>query len=389
MLPNDFYPQFSDAEFSRRFALVRAAMRVHDLSALVLYGTISNHYELQYLSGYPVTWEAFLIFPVEGDPSLLLELYNHVPNARNVASTKDVHWGGPDLAETTSENVRERGLAEGRIGLVGLLPMQRYEVLTRLLPRATFVDFTATMMDLRLVKSDEEVEVLRRGAELSDLAIEALEREARPGLTEHELAAIIEAAYVGRGGQTNIHYLATTPMEYPAACVPAQRHSMRVLERGDVLITEISAMYIQGYPGQILRPFTIGRIPPTVLYQRLYDVAVDAFERICAVIRPGTTTDEVLDAANSIHQAGLSIYDDLLHSYGGGYLPPVLRTRQTRARPPDEDAFTFREGMTIVVQPNVITLDQHAGVQVGELLVVTQNGVESLHRYPMRFVQCG
>ena len=90
MLPGDLYPQFSDAEFSRRFALVRAAMRVHDLSALVLYGTISNHYELQYLSGYPVTWEAFLIFPVEGDPSLLLELYNHVPNAREMAVIEDV-----------------------------------------------------------------------------------------------------------------------------------------------------------------------------------------------------------------------------------------------------------------------------------------------------------
>jgi hypothetical protein len=44
---------------------------------------------------------------------------------------------------------------------------------------------------------------------------------------------------------------------------------------------------------------------------------------------------------------------------------------------------------TIVIQPNIITGDERMGVQVGELLRVTSNGVESLHRYPMRFIQCG
>ncbi len=44
--------------------------------------------------------------------------------------------------------------------------------------------------------------------------------------------------------------------------------------------------------------------------------------------------------------------------------------------------------MTVVVQPNVITPDERAGVQMGELLCITNNGVESLHSYPMRFVRC-
>ncbi len=385
MLRDDLYPRFSDAEFSRRFAYIRAAMRECDLNGLVLYGTISNHHELQYLSGFPVTWEAFLVFPLDGEPTLLLELYNHVPNAREVAVIEDVRFGGPDLAETTAKNLQERGLTKGRIGLVGLIPVQRYEKLSHLLPQVTFIDFTTTMTDLRLVKSDEEIEALRRGAEFSDMVIEALEREARPGLTEYQLAAIAESAYVGQGGKTNIHYMAATPMDAPCACVPKQLHSRRILQRGDALITEISAMYVSGYPGQILRPFAIGT-PPTDEYRRLYDVAVEAFTRITSVIRPGATSDDVLDAADGIHQAGLSIYDDLLHSYGGGYLPPILRTRQTGTRP--VQPFVFREHMTIVVQPNVITPDQPAGVQVGELLVVKKNGVESLHRYPMRFVQC-
>ena len=45
--------------------------------------------------------------------------------------------------------------------------------------------------------------------------------------------------------------------------------------------------------------------------------------------------------------------------------------------------------MTIVIQPNVITGDERMGVQVGELCRVTRAGVQSLHRFPMRFIECG
>jgi Xaa-Pro dipeptidase len=385
MTTNSLYPRFSEAEFSRRYAIVRSAMQGADILALILYGTVSSYNEVQYLSNFPVTREAMLVFPEDGEPTLFVQMFNHVPNARQVACIRDVRWGGKDTVIAAAENLQERGLAERRIGIVGMIPVQRYTAIKRTLPQATLVDFTPQLMDLRLVKSDEEIQFLKKGAEFSDRAIEALEREARPGITEHELAAIVEAAYLGLGGKTHIHYMATTPMRNPSVCVPAQHHSTRVLEKGDVLIAEISAHY-HGYPGQILRPFAIGA-PPTAEYQRLYEVAVEAFNRIASVIREGVTSDAVLDAGEYIHSVGFSIYDDLVHGFGGGYLPPVLRTRRTGARQPQP--FTFRENMTVVIQPNVITEDERMGVQVGELVRVTHDGVESLHRYPMRFVRCG
>jgi Xaa-Pro dipeptidase len=253
-----------------------------------------------------------------------------------------------------------------------------------MLPQATFADFSRHMTQLRLVKSDEEIEFLRKGAELSDRAIEALARETRPGMTEHELVAILENAYLGLGGRTLIHYLATTPMSNPSVCVPAQQQSNRVIETGDVLITEISAHY-SGYAGQILRPFSIGA-PPTPAYQRMYDAAFETFQRIAGALKPGATSDDVLDIAESIHAAGYTICDDLLHGFGGGYLPPILRTRQTSHTVPPP--FTFKENMTVVIQPNVITEDGRAGIQVGELVRITSNGTERLHTYPMEFVRC-
>jgi len=378
------YPRFSEAEFSRRYMAVRKAMREAELSALVLYNTPSSYNEVLYLSNFITTREAFLVFPGESEPSLFLQMFNHVPNARKVANIADLRWGGPDSAAAVAENLRKRGLEKSRIGLVGPISFKQYNLLRRTLPQVTFTDFTPQFLQLRLIKSEEEIEFLHKGAEFSDLAIEALEREARPGITEHELAAIVEGAYLRLGGKNHIHYMGATPMSDPSLCVPAQYQSNRILQTGDILITEISAHY-HGYAGQILRPFAIGT-PPTSEYMRMYNVAVEVFYRVADVIRPGATSDEVLDASDYIHQAGFTICDDLIHGFGGGYLKPILRTRRTSVGSPE--TFVFRENMVIVLQPNVITEDERMGVQVGEMMRVKQGGIESLHRYPMRFIQC-
>ena len=206
------YPRFSKAEFTRRYEAIRTAMREADLSTLILYGTVSAYHEVLFLSNFPVTREAMLVFPLDGEPTLFVQYFNHVPNARQVASIADVRWGGPDITVTTAENLLARGLADSRVGMVGPIPFKQYALMRKMLPRAELVDFSPQLMQLRMIKSEEEIEFLRRGADFSDLAIEALEREARPGITEHELAAIVEGAYLGLGGKTHIHYMATTPM---------------------------------------------------------------------------------------------------------------------------------------------------------------------------------
>ena len=63
----------------------------------------------------------------------------------------------------------------------------------------------------------------------------------------------------------------------------------------------------------------------------------------------------------------------------------MLRT-PTRALAEVPD-FTFQSGMTVVVQPNVVTKDESAGVQTGELVLVTDDGVERLHAYEPGFLR--
>ena len=379
------HPCFSTGEFERRFGQVRKLMAAEDLDILLVYGTQCLHNEVQYLSNFPVSREAVLVFPMAAEPVLFVEYFNHVMDARRIAVTHDVRWGGEDLAETVARYLLAQGITRSHAGIVGAMPIGRFNVLRESLPAMMFRDINRKFQNLRLVKSAEELAFMRRGAELSDLAIRALERDIRVGMAEHELAAIVEGAYLGLGGQNSIHYMATTPMSDPDRCVPAQHLSNRVIGAGDVLITEISAQY-HGYPGQIQRPFAIGT-HPTAQYREMFTVAVEAFQRISQVIRAGSTSDVVLAAADFIHESGYTIHDDLLHGLGGGYLQPILRTRQTS--PSSPAPFTFAEDMTIVIQPNVVTIDQSRGLQVGELVRVTASGVESLHHLPMRFIECG
>jgi Xaa-Pro aminopeptidase len=119
---------------------------------------------------------------------------------------------------------------------------------------------------------------------------------------------------------------------------------------------------------------------PTPLYRELHAAADAAFDAICGVIRDGATPAEVIEAAHVIEDGGFTIYDDLVHGYGGGYLPPILGSSSRMNEPlPD---MTFQKGMTVVVQPNVITPDESAGVQTGGLVLVTEDGVEQLQSAP-------
>lgn len=383
MVDDGLYPRFSDGEFANRYALVRDAMRAEEVEALVVYGNWSSYNEVQYLSNFPVAWEAVVLCPLEGEPVLLVNFFNHQANARRVSCIEDVRWIGPDLGRTIADDLRQRGVRE-KVGIAGHIPLQRYQNVCAALEPSEVVDFTQRVVDLRLVKSDEELAFIRRGAELTDKTMEALEHEARPGLVEHDLARIVQSAYLGEGGRNVIHFMGTTPMSAPTMPVPAQHQSTRRIEAGDVLLTEISAHY-HGYMGQILRPFAIGA-PPTDEYRRMYDVAVDAFERIKGVLCAGATSDDVIAQGDAIQEAGYSIYDDLLHGLNGGSWMPILWTRQMRPAPP---TFVFQENMTVVIQPAVVTTDASRGVQVGELVRITADGVESFHRYPMRFTECG
>jgi Xaa-Pro aminopeptidase len=217
------------------------------------------------------------------------------------------------------------------------------------------------------------------------MGLAALERELRPGLTERELAAIIEGAWLPYGGTNIIHFVGVTSMAAPDLCVPAQYHSTRRVAAGDVVTTEISGNFWD-HSGQVLRSIAVNADPPK-LYRDLHAAADAAFAAIFAAVRPGARPTQLVEASRVIEEAGFTTNDDIVHGYGGGYLPPVLGSKSRPSGPiPD---FELKPGMMMVIQPNVITRDDKAGVQTGECILVTPAGAERLHRHPMGFRRVG
>jgi Xaa-Pro aminopeptidase len=131
----------------------------------------------------------------------------------------------------------------------------------------------------------------------------------------------------------------------------------------------------------VLRSFALGE--PSPLYRALHAAADAAFDAIAAVLKAGVTPAQVIEVSGVIEDAGFTIIDDLLHGYGGGYLPPILGCKSRPAGPVPEAP--FRDGQTVVIQPNVVTRDGNAGVQTGEMVVITKNGIERLHAIPRGF----
>ena len=247
------------------------------------------------------------------------------------------------------------------------------------------VSLDAEYIKLRLIKSDEEIEWMRIGAALSDAGFSALLAQTEPGMTEYELANTIERAYVGQGGTTGIHFVGVTSMSNPDVFVPRQWPSRRRVSAGDIVFCEITSSWWD-YRGQVLRSFTV-EANPSPIYSKLYETAKAAYDAITKSLRPGATPQQLIDASGVIEDAGFTICDDLVHGYGGGYLPPILGTRSRPAAP--VQPMTFAENMTLVVQPNVMTRDQTAGVQLGDLVRVTATGFKSLQCTPHGFFRAG
>jgi Xaa-Pro aminopeptidase len=366
------YPRFSDAEMARRRAALARVMDEAGVDHLLMCGEQRAGTGVAWLTSWPTTVEAYVIV-APGEPQVMvMEWYNHWPLARKLARDTEVRWGEHRGFDKVIADLKARGAK--RVGVMGALAYSRCKKLEAAF--GPLVELNREYVRLRLVKSAEEIQWMKIGAALTDLAIEGLRREARPGMTERELGAICEAAYHPHGGVTYIHYFLVTPMANPEYCVPRQFASSRKVQPGDVIATEITAQFFD-YPGQILRTFAVAA-EPTPLFRRLHETAEAAFDAVTGVIRHGATMQQIIDAAGVIEDAGFTVYDDLMHGFGGGYFPPVLGTRSRPAGPLPE--MTLEAGMTCVVQPNVITPDQKSGVQVGELVLVTETGFERMHQ---------
>jgi len=374
------YPRFSQPEYARRETALANAMNATGADHLLIVSAQNVGNATRWLTSWPGTTEALTLFRPGERNVMYVEYFNHVPLARELARNTEVRWGEEKGVQLVGAELAKRGAK--KVGVIGPLSGSKWKALEQKVP---LVALDGEYIKLRILKSDEEIAWLRVGAALSDAGMAALVAATRPGATEHELANAIERAYVGIGGAIGIHFIGSTPMAKPSVFVPRQFTSRRKIEAGDFVFCELTATWWD-YSGQVLRGMTV-EAEPTALYRDLHATAKQAFDDITRAIRPGVPAAALTEASAVIERNGFTTCDDLVHGYGGGYFAPILGSQSRPAGHPP--TLTLAENMCMVVQPNVITRDETAGVQFGELVRVTRTGFESLHRTPPQMFRAG
>ncbi|MED5578993.1 MAG: M24 family metallopeptidase [Nitrospinota bacterium] len=390
------YPRFSDFEYRRRYREIRKHMKKRGFSALIFYGDSGmaggNQANIKYVTNYKDPVSSFLFFPLKGNPSLFISNRLYLPYAKtasNIPGQTDAVDYEP--GKKISEKIRQLGLEKFKIGLVGFrgilkvsMPYSVIDELRTNFKKATFDDATDILAEVRLVKSDEEMRWFRKGAALTDMAFYALEKKSKIGMSEFELASIITGSYMPSGGGAQLVFIGSTSMKKPQLIFPNQFPSHRKIKKGDIVLTELSADF-EMHSGQAHRPISVGTKPEPI-YKELFEVGVKTYHNILKALKPGATEKDIKQAGSVLTESGFTTFDTTFHGWGLLIEDPRIDLGGSLITRP-QNQIIFKKGMLMVIQPNVVTPDGKYGLQVGNLVEVTEKGSKSLQKFPMKFMK--
>ena len=166
---------------------------------------------------------------------------------------------------------------------------------------------------MRMVKDPDELGLIRKACAISDAAFESVLNEIHPGVTEREIANLLEFGFKKRGADGLLFdtIIASGP-ENGANCHATVTD--RRLEKGDLLTMDFGATY-EGYGSDITRTVVLGR--PSDEQKKIYEVVKEAKKRAQDTLRAGTAVNEVAAAGVGwIEKCGYTVPHGIGHSFG-------------------------------------------------------------------------
>ncbi len=168
-------------------------------------------------------------------------------------------------------------------------------------PPQAIIDPAAILHEMRLIKTDEEIAIMQRAASISAEAHREAMREARPGMMEYEVEALIEYVFRRRGAQAPAY---TTIVGGGAnATILHYINNDAPLREGELLLIDAGAEY-QGYAADITRTFPIaGRFNDA--QRDIYSLVLEAQVKCIEMVRPGVTLEEMHQRSVEILTEGM------------------------------------------------------------------------------------
>ncbi|MEM0270976.1 MAG: Xaa-Pro peptidase family protein [Thermoprotei archaeon] len=329
-------------------------------------GRVREYATLRYLSGVGGLEDSGLIFPADAEPVLVVKDFEEV-RARRESWIRDVRGVTtiPLSAATKAlgDVIREKGLIGKKLGVdESELTLEVYMELQKL--GVQLVPFGSTIARMRMRKTREEIEKIRRAVEIAESAINKVEGLVGEGLTEAELAAEATLTIEKSGGSK-----AFVIVQYAEnAAIPHGGPTVKPVRGDGLLVVDLGAN-VEGYNSDITRTIIVGRPPAK---QVEYVRAVwEALNSAIARAAPGVGVWEVARAARSV--IGKRGLPQPRHRIGHGLGLNV------HENPIVEEGFNhiLEPGNTITIEPGVY-FDGVCGVRFEVDVQITKDGCEVL-----------
>jgi Xaa-Pro aminopeptidase len=402
-------PVLSLKERDRRWSGLRAVMRSRGLDAIVV-GSFQGRERLE---SYLIDdfLDSNVVLPAASEPVLLAFSTGRLSRMLESAARGSAPWvsdwrvgfGGAKVAAV----LQEKGLAQGRIGLVGLgptapgemeglLPLGFWNSLSKGLPGATFEDFTQAYTDFMLVKSAEEIALLRFAAGVAERVCRVMANVTRPGVSEAEIYAEMMRETYRWGCDARYPFLSLQSgpanIGWGAPRWLLRAEAPRRVQRGDMVQAEIHTLY-GGQEAQV--QMSVALDPIDADNQKCETVARRAYEAGLKAVKPGATFAEVVHAMEApINAAGCWSKTPLAHtlSFGATGFTSVNRAQlegtsegrvESQAKPGiRRGELVLQAGMGLELEPNAC-LNTHR-VNIGTGVLVTASGCEPLNELASR-----
>src|SRR3954470_11764749 len=390
------YPRFSLAERDRRWNAVRSHMRAQNIDVIVLPNNTGHSADLQsnsrYLShvGGGGDADIAVIFPLEGEITAIAT--SAAPRWPMVQEwTKDIREARRRFGRAAVARLKELKVEKGRIGIAGLgegtrtpegtVPLSLWKHIRENFPHAEIVDATSILKEVRYIKSAEEIEALTKSIEIVEHGVAAKVAAAKAGATDWQVWAAAIGAMLYNGSEMPVHCNWISGANVVRTLT---RPSMRVLERGDMIINELEASWI-GYRSQAVQPVFVGEIDP--VHQELFKVQKEVFDEVLLLLKPGITVRELAEkteaigrrAAPSSGHAANAKTKLTMHGRGAGDDGPIITNH---ARDPEQLGVALKEKMVFICKPSA---EKPAGTAIctwGDTVVVTKQGGRRLGKRP-------
>ena len=377
------YAMFSRREMDRRYARAQEGMATRGLDALL----VTGEENFQYFTGssaslalhYSLTRPSVLILPRRGEPVVLTQGRDYLTLSSYITEFREyfdvLHFPHALIADT----LRELGLEHRRVGAelgqeqrLGI-PPGAYLALVAAMPGTEFVDGADLLVELRMVKSDEELQYMRRAAEVTGRARQRLFAEyVRPGMTERDVARVLRRLILEEGGDRTsfVHFQLDAPGSRNAF------HYDRPLRRGDILAVDTGAyvgMYTIDYP----RMATLG--PATAAQRRAHAAVLEVTRRMADALRPGLRCSELhrLALAAIAEVGGVIDHPERIPGGRFGHGQGMLLTEPPSVNPRDHTALV--PGMVLSTEPGfrlegvpMLWEDTHVITETGHLQLTTE-----------------